>query len=40
MAHTTNLIPKEERIELRVNLEQKSIIEKAVSLNGKFIPNL
>jgi uncharacterized protein (DUF1778 family) len=34
MARTTNLTPKEERIELRVNLEQKSIIEKAASING------
>ncbi len=34
MTRTTNLTPKEERIELRVNLEQKSIIEKAASING------
>jgi uncharacterized protein (DUF1778 family) len=34
MARSTNLTPKEERIELRVNLEQKSIIEKAATIRG------
>jgi uncharacterized protein (DUF1778 family) len=34
MARTTNLTSKAERIELRVNLEQKSIIEKAAFING------
>ncbi|HRG49111.1 MAG: DUF1778 domain-containing protein [Leptospiraceae bacterium] len=34
MARTANLNPKEERIELRVSNEQKSIIEKAANING------
>lgn len=34
MPRIVNLTNKEERIELRVNREQKSIIEKAANING------